>query len=247
MRYLILMLALVALAGCTTAGPGQECDTCAVAETQPVGPTGQAAAAAASGGQDASQQPYNRDTARLNPFTTVGRGAGATTSNADTKEVRELASGGATNISFVPSVAATASNSGGGSIPPVVLELRETIQDLRARARQAQAMGDTAEVTRLDRLIQDTLASLMTATADTAKTTNIYYNWQNSRNNMTGVSSSKTGRQPDDPETIKSLAGAQAETSKSLFSGDYEESPKPSAAKADVPEPAPSEPIDGGN
>lgn len=240
MKDMILALAILALAGCSTAGPGQECDTCATAEVSPSAPFGQAAASAASGGQDASQQPYNRDTARLNPFTTVGRGSGATTSQADTREVRELASGGATNISFVPSVSANAST-GGGSIPPVVLELRETVQDLRARARQAQAMGDTAEVSRLDRLIQDTLASLMTATANTAQTTTINYNWQNSRNQMTGVSSSKTGRQDGDPETVKSLAAAAAESTKTLFSGDYEDSsfPPPAPQKVEAPTDAP--------
>ena len=225
MKYLTILAlcALLLLTACQS-GPASDCDDCATGEVSAAAPFGQAAAAGARGGQDASQQPYNRDTARINPLTTVGRGAGPTTSTADMNEVRELASGGATNISFVPSVTASASN-GGGSVSPAVLELRETIQDMRERARQAQAMGDKEETARLDTLIKDALANLMVASADSAKNVTINYNWQNSRNQMTGFSTSKTGRQPENPETAKALAGAAAESTKTLFSGDYEDAP----------------------
>lgn len=245
MKYLILALAIV-VTGCT-GGPGEACDPCATAEANPTaGFGGAAAAAAARGGQSAEASPYARDMARLAPQTTVGRGAGATSSNSQDRENREVASGGAQNIAVLAGTNADAQ--AGGGVNPAVAEAAKTVAAYRAMLQLA--LGDpTASPDRVEVLsaglarAQETLAA---ATAASTSNRTVNNNFQGSTQHLYGVSSSSTDGRPD-PEAVAAVArAASGSATRSPASAEAPETPPGGEVPVPV-EPPPAPPGGGGS
>jgi hypothetical protein len=206
MRVLILLL-FVALVGCTS-GPGKTCDATAV-EANPTGGA-QAAAAAATGGQRANNAPKADDL--VSPYTTVGRGGGATTaSKADT---REVASGGAQNLGLLIPATANATNSGG--VSPVLAQYGAEIASLQRSRDMAQTVEERMAVSAQ-------IATMMVemGKASASGRANVTNNYSiGGANTLIGVSASKTGKQNGlDPEATAALAKAASEIATSESAG----------------------------
>lgn len=238
-RNTLWVVALVSLSvtflGCATPGPGTDCDPCASAEASPVGPGSQAAAAAAAGGQRANQAPFADDTARLSPQTTVGRGAGATTSNSADNETRHVVSGGAQNCGVILPSTANANNSGGTN--PAIAEAARTVASYRAML-QCALLNPMTTSERIELLTgqlakaQESLAQAQAAATVTHVTNN---NFQSSRINQIPFSSSSSDGRPQ-PETVGPVAKAAETVGTAVFSDEmYEDSSVPSIAPQPVP------------
>jgi hypothetical protein len=215
MRPILLILtaclALSAFTACASQGPGVDCDPCAQAEANPVGPGSQAAAAAAAGGQRANNAPFAEDTARLQPQVTIGRGQGATTSSSADSEHRQVASGGAQNLGVVLPTEANASTGGGISV--AVQEAARTVAAYRSML-QCALLNPACPPDRISLLseqlarAQESLAAAQ-ATANAPNVTNNHF--ENARVQLFGISTSKTG--PDEainPDVVKPMAEAAA-------------------------------------
>lgn len=231
-RIVVVAAGLVLLAACKS-GPGPECDKCAEAEANPVAamPGAQAAGAAASGGQRASNQPELYDTARISPFTVVGRGTGDTNPSISSTETRSLAGAPSVNQGLV--LPATAEASTGGGVSAAVQEERELIRDLRAQLAFAVSSGDNS--TR-DKLLEEIRAAMNRLSAASIPTPNVvHYHLENSKTVQTVANGAKSGDTPGtavDAEAAKAIAEPAARAVGSVMTA-----PETPA----VPAPAPAE------
>ena len=247
MTRTLWILALVAstcigCAGPFGGGPGEDCDTCSVSET--VGPTeaGAQAVSAPKGGQDVSNAPFSKDTARIQPRTQVTRGAGNISSTSADSEEREVASGGAQAIALTADTESEATASGGAGGGTALAILSEFRADMAAMRADMAVVRSTLEMTPAERAteIASIRADMATARNDLAlalshvgaRTTT---NNMGGDNTLIGVSSSSTdGRPPADSVKAAVEKGSAVATAR-----------KDAKAKPDLPEKAPSVPLDG--
>lgn len=235
MRYGIVILCAFALVACATPGPGANCDPCATAEANPVGAGSQAAAAAASGGQRANQAPFADDTARLSPQTTVGRGAGATTSNSADSETRHVVSGGAQNLAVLAPNQASASTSGGTS--PAVCEAQRTVAAARSAwlCAAQDPMSTTEKVQALYLALREAQEALAAAESGSRGTVTNNYHFAGARINQLGLSTSSTDGKPD-PASVEAVSKAGLDVGTAVFSDEmYESSSAPSTGLPPAP------------
>lgn len=246
MRTLTIFLCILALCavGCagTRQGPGAN-EACAEAETNPAG-QGQAAAAAASGGQEANQAPFAEDTARLSPQTTIGRGQGATTSNSADSEKRHVASGGAQNLGVVVPALANASNLGG--VSPAISEAAKTAAATRgawACASQDPSVP-TEKLLVMYQAMKDAQEALNAAQSTASVTHVTNNNFQESRIQQFGISTSSTNKDGEaiDPEVVEPMARAAAELGTAGLT-EYEEVPSTLPVVPVVPDSLPEVPV----
>lgn len=241
MRYLILILALLFAVGCSTTGPGQDCDSCAVAETDTV-PGGNAAAAAASGGQRSNQAPFSGESGFTPETTTaVGRGAGDTSLNKNSADQRHTSSGGAQNLALLVPTEANA-NAGGGTSASVVSAQR-VVDSYIAALQLAFAQGaDPEQIKFISEQLSKSQEALAKAEAGTRANVTNNYN-MGGDNTIVGYSRAGTGVGKDDPRALEVLNDAAKATLSKPSS-------KPSAGKTgDAPEPPAGpagDPINGG-
>jgi len=222
MRLSILIAVALLCAACASATPGQR-----AAAMGPVCATpsdgSSAAAAAAAGGQSVGQDPRATDTARIQPQTTVGSGAGPTTASTSTTEGRVVASGaGVTQGLQVPTDALA--RSGGGAIPQVVQQIREDIAALQSDAkalledaRCARAMGDSEgslalmqDYRAVVRTIREMQSSLAVAESGGATRITHYY-FQQGQRVVQSVVSGTSGGDPSVPPISEAGGAAAAE------------------------------------
>lgn len=239
MRYAIpiFMLTLLACAmltlGCASApGPGSECDTCAVAEANPSashGSTANAAAATATGGQRASNQPTMTDTAAIRPFTTVGRGAGPTTATMTAQDERSQAGAPSVNQGLVIPNSAEA-QAGGGASSPLMLELQAHAKDLRAQLALLLVDPMPGNEVKRDLVMEElrgTYRMMAEVSASTRGVTHNVYNFQGSRNvqSVANGSSSGDGMPPVSADVAREVGKPLAEGVASVMESKPEPTP----------------------
>lgn len=244
MKPLLSLLLLVAflLTACVGQGAGVDCDPCAQAEAT-AGLGGDAASAAAKGGQDANQAPFATDNVSPNAKTTLSRGAGDSRSSSADQDVKHVVSGGAQNCGVILPTNANASNSGGTN--PAISEAAKTVASFRAML-QCALMDPTTPPDRIEYLgsqiaqAQESLAQAQAASTVTHVTNN---NFQASRINQVPVSSSSSAGRPD-PAVLGPVAQAAETVGTAVFSDELYEtssdpssSPDASAAPDSLPEP----------
>lgn len=228
------LFAALLLAGCATGralnpfvsddGPGVGCDTCATTEARPmsdawpyaVDPNTASAAAAASGGQRASNQPVQSDPTAITPFTTWNRGAGANTATNHHTNVRSQSGAPSVNQSLLADALASSdaqANDGGvcggggsGYLSPAVVQIERTLDELREQLRQAVTPEDRAPIREEIRHYMDRLVA---ASADTRRTVQVTYNMQGQRVIQVVANGSKAG-DPNGPAIDPDAAAAVA-------------------------------------
>lgn len=210
-RIVFAMLAAFTLLGCSS-GPGAECDPCATAEAKPVGDGAQAAAASAAGGQRASQAPFSGEAgARMDPMTTVGRGAGDTTASSADMERRSTASGGAQNIALLNPATASAST-GGGGISAAVQEAQKTVASWRSALMLAmtETPVDMAKLDFIKASLLHAQSDLNAATAaESSNRPSVTHNYHmDGDNTLVGYSRAGNGEEPDSPQAMETLRDA---------------------------------------
>lgn len=220
-KYLFLIGAFTAswasggcsgLLGSTQKGPGSTCSPCeqlpAVADA--TGPFAQAAAAAAKGGQEASNQPQQQDPARINPNVLASSGAGAATWNKADTETRSQAGAPSVNQGLVIPTAADAR--AGGGVSPVVAGLQVYVDRLTAllEAEAAKPMGerDPAAIQRYQEQIASAFQSMLAAQAGSQAQTVNTYNLQGAvvTQSVANGSASGDGQMAVDPANARALA-----------------------------------------
>jgi len=241
MTRTLWILALVASTciGCANTGPGSDCDTCAVAEANPMPGGGSSAAASARGGMEATNAPFSGETGFTPDTTTaVGRGAGDTALTKSSADKRNTASGGAQNTAlYVPTAAeATALGEGGGTALAIRAEFSKDMQAMRddmasvrrdpelspeQRSQEAAAIRASMESARTGLALALSHVGSRTTTID-----------QGGDNTLVAYSRAGTGVGQDDPKALEVLHGATEAVLK-----------KP--AKPELPPKAPSVPLDG--
>lgn len=232
--FIAALAAALSLAGCTGLTPGARtgpsgdggCDGCALAEVQPTATgdhAGQAtAAAAAAGGQRASNQPVMSDPARLQPQTVWNRGSGPNTNSPTTTDVRSQAGAPSVNQGLIlPAQANAAANLADN---PAVQAVQARLADLRAAWKDAVARGamDTAAV--LSAQLDTAEARLLAATASAGggSVTNVY-DLRGSRVSQIVANGSKSGDGPGGaitPDTASAVGAATGDVLKSTMAGE---------------------------
>lgn len=230
MKIFFAALMCLSLVACASTGPGKDCDPCATAEAS--GPAGQAAAAAARGGQSANQAPFAEDTVSPNAKTTIARGQGSSRSASSDSDTKHVVSGGAQNCGVVLPTNAEATNLGGTS--PAIMEAAKTVASFRAML-QCALLNPSTPPDRIEFLsgqiakAQESLAAAQAAATVTHVTNN---NFQSSRINQVPVSSSSSAGRPD-PLVMGPVAEAAKTVGTAVFSdemledGDSTEAPVP--------------------
>lgn len=243
-RLLALLLAVALLAGCSTTGPGVECDPCAQAEASSgataAAPFAQAAAASASGGQRASNQPTMTDPGARGVFTPVSRGAGSQTANQTTHEQRSQAGAPSVNLGLV--LPTEASASAGGGVSPVVASLQSYIDDLRASLKLA-LMDPTTPQGRVQELmaaINTAVGQMAQAQASTQGAVTNHYHFTGARIVQSVANGSSAGDSPTtaiDPDAARAVGQPLSEATRAVMAGEPPPEPVPAP---DSPSPSPS-------
>lgn len=251
--FLSVCLALV-LSACTSAlgragapasGPGGtgECDSCAQAEvSQPaLAPGGVAQAAAADGGQTASNQPTQRDPGARGIHTAINRGSGANTDSSVTSEVRSQAGAPSVNQGLILPTTATASASIADN--PGVKAILSRLADLRAAWKDALARGNVELAGQLSTQIDTAEARLIAASAGASQGT-VYnvYDLRGSRNSQIVANGSKSGDGKGgavDPEGADAIGRSAADVTKNALGS--EPAPVPEGPASGLP-PLPAPP-----
>ena len=243
MRFLPLLLAIAATTitiGCQS-GPGNNCTPCEAipAATATAAPFGEATAAAAKGGQEASNQPQQQDPARINPNTMASSGSGAATWTKQDSETRSQAGAPSVNQGLLLPTSADARAGGGGGVSPLLASLQRQ-QDVLLSLLEKEygnPMADPVRRVELQKSL-DSLNALMAqaqASSNGLTTINNTYNLQNSRNVQTVANGSNSGdgQTAIDPAVAREIAGPTAETAKAALNGpatpESPESPEPVA------------------
>lgn len=189
------LLAALAFSACSSAlgstaaaGPGKDCDSCARAEVAPATDGAQEAAAAARGGQEASQAPFAKDTARIHPLTAVGRGSGPNSVSSADSEERHVVSGGAQNCGINIPTTAEASNAGagGGGTSLATQAARQTVDILNLKLQQAAP----ADIAPLLSALAEAQRALAASSVNDRPNVTITYHQDHQRNVLTPFSSS---------------------------------------------------------
>lgn len=233
-HYLIVLaLACALLAGCTS-GPGSDCDTCATNEAEAYAPNGNAAAAAATGGQEASNAPFVKDTVSPRSAVTIARGAGSATSSSADMEHRAVSSGGAQNLALMNP--ATAQANAGGKSPSVAAAERVVNALLAQLTLQAARGEDTTKTLESLAAAQERLA-----TAEAGSRANITHNYNmGGDNTIVGYSRAGNGEGPDSPEALRTLDSAARATLERKAAA--ESAPAgPASSAPDAPDAPPAE------
>ena len=229
-RYTILTLALVALAGITTgcqAGPGSDCNECVKAEATPMpgGNTAAAAAAAsAKGGTEIKPTAHSGETGFTPTVkTTIGRGAGDTHAESADKDTRHTASGGAVDMSVMgnPTDALASASASSGGVGASVQEAQATVASWRSLLAIA-ATENPVDMAKLEFYRSSLVAASAALNATSASAASqrpsltINYN-QHGDPTLINVSSSSTAGRPD-PDSVKAavdgVGGAAASSAK---------------------------------
>lgn len=209
-KFLFLIFAALAFAGCSTTGPGAACDPCATEEVSPsaeaTGPLGQAAAASARGGQEASNQPVQSDPGARGVFTPISRGAGSQTATNTTNESRSQAGAPSVNQGVVLPTAADART--GGGVSPVVATLQGVVDDLRTQLKLAIMENNADKEARLTAALDRAISQMAQAQASAQAQTVNNYHLENSviTQTVANGSASGDGQNAIDPANAKSLA-----------------------------------------
>lgn len=239
MRHFLVLLVAAFLVGCTglnptlpgaSDGPGTGgCDVCDA--TRPFADSPAATVAAAEGGQRASNQPTQMDPARINPYTVVGRGSGATSSTTANRELRSQAGAPSVNQGLILPVDADAAS--GGGISPVVASLQALLDSENERL---DLEADPEE----RRKIRESIAGLVTAMAQAQSTaqgvTHNTYNLQGARVVQSVANGSKSGDSPGgaiDPEGAAAVGAALGPVGAAAMEAE-------SPPESPLPEPSPS-------
>ncbi len=228
----LLSLLLAALLAACQSGPAADCDDCAVAEAQAAAPFGQAAAASASGGQKASNQPTMSDPGSPGVSTTINRGSGPNSSTQSNKDHRSQAGAPSVNQGLVLPTEASAAT-GGSGVSPAVLELQEFVKDLRAQLAMSMAQGDAEARTALLAEIRGALAMLAEASQSNPPTTTNNYNFNGARIIQSVANGSKSGDAPGgavDPEAAAAIGAPLAKAAEAAMTG--EASPSEGSSEA---------------
>lgn len=260
---LLLPLALAscasfALPGCSSglgslapkSGPAMDCSPCDIAKTIQGGVPGEVAAAAASGGQTASNQPTQTDPTRINPNVLASSGAGDATWTKSDTESRRQAGAPSVNQGLVLPTAADART--GGGVSPVVASLQALVDDLRERLRSV-ACGDTTTQAQLLAAIADAHAAMAQAQAGAQAQTNNTYNFDGAKIVQTVGNSSNSGEgnaAAETPIPPSNALRSVPETTKAVMDAPPDPAAPEAAAKSplpasDCPPSGPLPPADG--
>lgn len=227
------ILALLTLAACSSGpGPGAACDTCAVAEASATGPFAEAAAAAADGGQTASNQPIQQDPGARHVYTPVSRGTGNQSVTTTTNDPRSQAGAPSVNQGLILPTEANAAT--GGGVSPVVASLQGYIDDLRTQYKLAVMQGDHELEKRISDNIDRAISQMAQAQASTRGVTNNTFNLQGSVNTQTVANGSNSGdgQTAIDPRNSEALAGGLPKTVEAATAAAAR---KPAVPKGDAP------------
>lgn len=243
----LLVLAFVAmtnLCGCASSGPGVACSPCeqtgAVAQANE--PGAQAAAAAARGGQEASNNPQQGDHVPLKPLTVVSSGSGAATVNPTQTDTRSQAGAPSVNQGLVLPASADART--GGGVSPVVASLQAYIDDLRASLKMAM-LDPTAPPDKANRImdaINAAVGQMAQAQASAQASTHNTFNLQGAvvTQTVANGSASGDGQQAIDPANAKALAEGLPETVKAAGAARAPLAPSPVPAVPETPSAPPA-------
>lgn len=233
LRLVLAAFAAMIVAGCSTAGPAVDCDSPCdpVAMAAPVG-DGTAAAAAARGGQTATNQPMMQDHGRVQPYTVVGRGSGPTNSVQSNVDTRALAGAPSVNQGLVLPTGAKAEANGGAPVNPAVEEIRTEIRTLRDRAQMAFNMGNMPLYEQVSAQLKDAYDRLQTSMASVNYgTVNNNYHFDGARivqSVANGASSGDSPTQAIDPEAARAIGENTARAVEATMGG--EDAPPAGAA-----------------
>ena len=249
---LILATACTSPFGQTAAGPGPgaECDACAVAEVAPTAaPGGASAAAAATGGQRASNQPVQSDPGARGIYTPISRGAGDQTTDVTSSDKRSQAGAPSVNQGLVIPNAANANAV--APTNPLVASLEKEAQQYRTALALELSKGDMANEKRLEWLggqLADTNARMNAALASSVSKTENVYNLQGARIVQSVANGSSSGeRAPIDADTARAVGEPLAEGVKATMEGganaaEVLEASKPTPLPPVAPNPLPLPP-----
>lgn len=212
MRIIIILAALAALfvAACST--PGRRTAANAAACADRVGEAN-AAAAAADGGQTAHNAPFSGETGwRADASSTVGSGAGSTSSSRDGNvEQRETASGGAQNVAVNVPTEAWARAGGSGGTSASVASAQRTVEMYTASLQLALSKGAAPEQIRfLSEELARAQQNLALAEAGTRMNVTVNYHQDHQTNTLFGVSSSSTDGRPNEQAVREAAEGMSA-------------------------------------
>lgn len=237
---LLAVLLCSTLIGCMSAGPGAQCDPCAEAEASAAAPFGEAAAAAAKGGQTASNQPQQQDPGARQIHTPISRGAGDQSISTTTEEARSQAGAPSVNQGLV--LPTTAGAHTGGGVSPVVASLQGYVDDLRTQLKLAIMQGNAEQEGRLIAAIDRAISQMAQAQASSKGTVHNTYNLQGSVNTQTVANGSNSGdgQTAIDPRNAEAVANGLPKTVEAAARAAAAAKPAPAA-----PEPLP--PLPGGS
>jgi len=246
--HAIILTLLVALVLSACATPSIPCDPCGTADL--IAPeTGPTAASQADGGdQIASNEPYIRDTVRVQPATTVIRGDGDATTDVWTDEVRSLSGAPAINQMLIQIPTAQVAPGGSPVETPEVSEHRAYLSDLRQQRADVYSRADmtaqdrATELASIDLLIRDTLASLAMASRPAyIGPSSIVYRITNPRTafiSVSGTSSGEAGKGSIAPKAQEMMAEKGAAMIEAVMEA-REELYEDAAPEGDYPPDAP--------
>lgn len=236
----VLAMAAAALGGCASqkAGPGVECDECAQAEVNPSAlvPGGIAQAAAAEGGQRASNQPTQMDPGARGVHTVLSRGTGANTDSSTTTETRSQAGAPSVNQGLIlPTSASNEAGGGPGLATQRAASIVSTLEGALAAALHPipPEPYDSARVASILAALSDAQKALSAASSsDRPNVTNVY-NLQGAVSNQVVANGSKSGGGDGDSISLPKTPTARAARA-------------PGAPTVEQPEPAaPAQPAPG--
>lgn len=233
MRHLLILLLALGLTACAgTPTACTDCDTPTVPDVPPGG-----SAAAADGGQTASQDPRIDERARITPVTAMGaRHDGDTRQDVTQSEQRSLAGAPAVNQALSAPTAATA----GGGVSPAIAQEESYQQTLQA---MLMATKDPAE---RKELLEAMRQSLARSAAAAIPAPNLTYQ-PNAKVVNVAIGRSLAGGAPAGGDAsalaenqraeVEALAKAGAEAAKSIM--DAQETPAPPTPAGSI-SPAPA-------
>lgn len=233
MLILLLALGLTACAGTPTACT--DCDTPTVPDVPPGG-----SAAAADGGQTASQDPRIDERARITPVTAMGaRHDGNTQQEVTQSEQRSLAGAPAVNQALSAPTAATA---GGGVSPAIAQEeaYQQTLQAMLMATKDPAERKELLEAMRqsLSRSAAAAIPAPSVTYQPNAKVVNVAIGRSLAGGGGTGGDASALAE--NQRAEVEALAKAGAEAAKSIM--DAQETPAPAIPPAPAIEPGPFPP-----
>lgn len=239
MRHLLILFLVLGLTAC--AGTPTECTDCDTPKVPEVSPGG--SAAAADGGQTASQDPRIDERARITPVTAMGaRHDGNTQQEVTQSEQRSLAGAPAVNQALSAPTAATA---GGGVSPAIAQEesYQQTLQAMLLATKDPAERKEILEAMRqsLSRSAAAAIPAPNVTYQPNAKVVNVAIG--RSLAGGTGSGESNAALAEAQRAEIEALTKAGAEAARAVM--DAQETPAPAIPPAPAIEPGPLAPPAG--